>query len=52
MAAVGRGAPPEFLSTHPAPAHRAQSLAELVPAMTPFYLERTPRPVYPVNRRR
>jgi predicted Zn-dependent protease len=51
MGAVGGAAPPEFLSTHPNPAHRAKSLAALVPPMMPLYLDRTPRPVHPVNQR-
>jgi predicted Zn-dependent protease len=34
---AGGGAPPEFLSTHPAPANRTAALAELVPQMQPYY---------------
>jgi predicted Zn-dependent protease len=33
MGAVGGSAPPEFLSTHPAPANRQQSLAAVAPEM-------------------
>lgn len=31
MAKVGQGAPPEFLSTHPAPSGRAQKMLEWMP---------------------
>jgi predicted Zn-dependent protease len=33
MAAQGGGNPPEFLSTHPAPGNREQTLAAMIPAM-------------------
>ena len=37
MGAVGGEGPPEFLSTHPAPANRRQTLQSLVPEMMPYY---------------
>ena len=46
MAKVGGKGPPEFLSTHPAPANREKRLGELVPEMMPYYEEKGKRPVY------
>ena len=37
MNKVGGGQVPEFLSTHPAPDNREQTLKDLVPEMTPYY---------------
>lgn len=37
MGANSKGAPPEFLSTHPAPGNRQQILASLAPQMMQFY---------------
>ncbi len=39
------GTPPEFLSTHPSPEHRAARLKELGEKMQPFYLEARANPV-------
>ncbi|HKQ24818.1 MAG TPA: M48 family metallopeptidase [Burkholderiales bacterium] len=39
----------DFLSTHPAPAKRMETLAEMVPQMMPFYLDKSPRPTYPIH---
>lgn len=36
----------DFLSTHPAPARRMETLAAMVPQMMPFYLDPSPRPTY------
>jgi len=36
----------DFLSTHPAPEKRMESLAALVPQMMPYYQDKSPRPVY------
>jgi predicted Zn-dependent protease len=36
----------DFLSTHPAPDKRMESLAALVPQMLPYYENKAPRPVY------
>lgn len=38
MAAVNKGAPPEFLSTHPSSEHRIQDLQALIPNVMPLYL--------------
>ncbi len=46
MAKVGGGRPPEFLSTHPAPEHRQQALAALIPKMLKYYHPDAPHPVY------
>jgi len=48
MGQVGGGAPLEFLSTHPASDTRLQYLSNLVPDMLPYYLSRSPRPVFPL----
>ena len=37
MNKVGGGRVPEFLSTHPAPENREQTLKALVPQMMPYY---------------
>ncbi|RMG50334.1 MAG: M48 family peptidase, partial [Gammaproteobacteria bacterium] len=37
MARVGGKAPPEILSTHPAPEHRMEAMRALVPQMLPIY---------------
>ena len=36
----------DFLSTHPAPAKRMETLNAMVPEMMPFYLDKSPRPTY------
>jgi len=46
MAKVGGKGPPEFLSTHPAPANREKKLAEYVPEMMPYYEQKGERPFY------
>jgi predicted Zn-dependent protease len=46
MAKVGGKGPPEFLSTHPAPANREKKLAEYVPEMMPYYEQKGVRPFY------
>jgi predicted Zn-dependent protease len=48
MAQVGGGGESrfDFLSTHPAPARRMETLAALVPQMMPYYQDPSPRPVY------
>ena len=46
MAQVGGKGPPEFLSTHPAPANREKKLAEYVPEMMPYYEQKGERPFY------
>ena len=37
MNKVGGGSVPEFLSTHPAPENREQTLKGLIPEMMPYY---------------
>ena len=37
MAKVGGNGVPEFLSTHPAPENRQQTLKALIPEMMPYY---------------
>jgi len=49
MAKVGGKTPPQFLSTHPAPANRQQNLANMVEQMMPYYLDQHERPVYPLQ---
>ena len=39
----------DFLSTHPAPAKRMETLAAMVPQMMPFYLDKSARPTYPIH---
>jgi predicted Zn-dependent protease len=46
MAKVGGSQPPQFLSTHPSPANRLQTLRALVPQMLPYYQSKQPRPVF------
>ena len=49
MAKVGGGdgkSRTDFLSTHPAPVKRMETLAELVPQMMPYYQDKSPRPTY------
>ena len=48
MGQVGGASPPEFMSTHPNPANRQQTLKRLAPKMMPYYTEKTARPVYPL----
>ena len=47
MAKVGGGGRmPQFLSTHPAPQNRQQTLNALVPQMMPYYQSKQPRPTF------
>lgn len=46
MGKLGGARMPEFLSTHPAPANRQQTLRALVPKMMPYYQSKEPRPVF------
>lgn len=39
----------DFLSTHPAPQKRMETLAALVPKMMPYYLDKSARPTYPIR---
>ena len=40
---------PQFMSTHPNPENRQQTLAELAPQMMPFYQQGGERPTYPLQ---
>jgi predicted Zn-dependent protease len=46
MGKVGGSHPPQFLSTHPAPQNRKQTLGALVPKMMPYYQSKQPRPIF------
>jgi predicted Zn-dependent protease len=50
MARVSGGSSvPEFLSTHPAPENRMETLRKLAPQMMPYYEAKGERPVYPLK---
>jgi len=49
MAKVGGETPPEFLSTHPAPGNRQETLAILAPQMMSHFLEQKERPIFPLK---
>ncbi len=52
MAKVGGGegkSRNDFLSTHPAPVKRMETLAALIPQMMPYYQDKSPRPTYPLQ---
>ncbi len=46
MAKVGGSSPPQFLSTHPSPANRQQTLSALAEQMMVYYRDTSRRPVY------
>ena len=46
MEKAGGKGPPQFLSTHPSPANRQQTLAALAPSMMGYYQAPGERPVY------
>lgn len=52
MGAVGGEGPPQFLSTHPAPENRQQTLRALAPQMMPYYQQarNSTLPEYPLQR--
>ena len=50
LAKAGGDGPPQFLSTHPAPENRQQTLSALVPQMMPYYQAPGTRPT--VHRKR
>ncbi|MGI9290041.1 MAG: M48 family metallopeptidase [Gammaproteobacteria bacterium] len=50
MAAVAGDGPPQFLSSHPAPGNREESLRALIPEMMPYYEANIERPVYKLVR--
>jgi hypothetical protein len=47
MGKQGGSNPPEFLSTHPSPEHRAEKLRELATKVEPYYLAAKTSPVQP-----
>jgi predicted Zn-dependent protease len=50
MGKVGGGSSGfDFLSTHPAPQKRMETLAALVPKMMPYYLDKSARPTYQIR---
>ena len=49
MGRVGGSAPPQFMSTHPAPQNREQSLRQRAGALMPVYRSATNPPKYPVR---
>ena len=49
MARLGAKSPPQFLSTHPSPANREETLNSLVPEMMAYYQEQGARPSYPLK---
>lgn len=51
MAEVGGSGPPQFLSTHPAPGNRQETLARLAPRMMPLYeaAQAQTLPVHPIK---
>ncbi len=46
MEKVGGNGPPQFLSTHPSPENRQQTLAALAPQMMVYYKQGGERPIY------
>lgn len=46
MAEVGGKSPPQFLSTHPSPQNRQQTLRQLADEMMIYYINKSERPVY------
>lgn len=46
MGKVGGSQPPQFLSTHPSPTNRRETLQGLVPQMLPYYQSKETRPVF------
>lgn len=46
MGKVGGAKPPQFLSTHPSPANREETLTTLADKVMVYYLDKSPRPVH------
>lgn len=46
MGEVGGEGPPQFLSTHPSPDNRKETLTILAEEVMPYYLDKSERPVY------
>ena len=49
MAQVGGKNPPQFLSTHPNPSTREETLRQLAPRMMPYYEAKGQRPSFPLK---
>ena len=49
--ATGQTGKSDFLSTHPAGEKRIESLSALIPQMTPYYEDKSPRPVHKMRAR-
>lgn len=49
MAEAGGSGPPQFLSTHPSPGNRQQTLAQLAPKMMQYYRPEAEHPVHPMR---
>jgi predicted Zn-dependent protease len=51
MEKAGGAGPPQFLSTHPSPGNRQETLKKLGPRMMPYYeaAKTTPPPVHPIR---
>jgi predicted Zn-dependent protease len=49
MAAASGAGPPQFMSTHPSPANRQQTLGELAPQMMEYYRAARDPPSYPIQ---
>lgn len=49
MGQLSDGRPPEFLSTHPSPENREETLRKLVPQMMPYYRAATNPPSFPID---
>jgi predicted Zn-dependent protease len=49
MAAASGQGPPQFMSTHPSPANRQQTLGELAPQMMEYYRAARDPPSYPIQ---
>lgn len=49
MSRVNPNRPPQFLSTHPSPDNRQETLAQLAEQMKYYYEDQSSRPVYPLQ---
>lgn len=48
MEEAGGETPPQFLSTHPSPDNRQETLSKLAPQMMGYYMDKKEHPVYPL----
>jgi predicted Zn-dependent protease len=49
MGAAGGEGPPQFMSTHPSPTNRQETLRELAPQMMEYYRTAQNPPLYPIQ---